>query len=399
MDAHATDTAPAGLEFRPVELAQAVRDAARKLGLEHVAFAPVDASDPDRKALARWLAAKYHGEMRFLEGPARDAPRELFPAARSIIVVAWPYTRRPPASLPAPADATVAAYALGADYHTALWDRLEGLEATIAALVGRPLTSRICVDSSPLLERALAAQAGLGFVGKSTMLIVPGVGTDVLLGELLLDVALPVGVPMPERCGACVACLDACPTGAFVAPYTVDARRCISYLTIEYRGVIPLELRALIGTHLFGCDICQRVCPFSHSPQPRTVAHELAARAALASPDPVAWLELTSSGYRKLTRHTALRRASREQLQRNAAIVLGNLAKPEHVPALVSSLRSNHSALGRTHVAWARGRFAGAVAEADAALHAAARDDVDPDVRREALAALAQSSSSITTGA
>lgn len=383
----------------PVALAQAVREAARRLGLVDVAFTDLRADEAGKTALDRWLGQNFHGEMAYLEQPPRHDPRPLAPDAKTLISVAMRYERRSrdEHSRAWGSAAEIATYAWGADYHTVLWDKLEVLADGICQLVGRDVRPRICVDTSPLLERSTARRAGLGFVGKSTMLIIPGAGSDFVLGELFVDVALPSGAPPPDRCGACTACLDACPTRAFVGPYVLDARRCISYLTIELRGPIPRELRPLVGTHLFGCDVCQEVCPFNRSVKARSVDSLLDARPTQCSPDPTAWLGLTSTGYRKLVRGTALRRAGRAQLQRNAAVVLGNLREPRHVPVLATALLREKSPLVRQHVAWALGQIGDKAART--ALREAAALETSPAVREEIDEALTQSSSSTTTGA
>jgi len=206
-----------------------------------------------------------------------------------------------------------------------------------------------------VLEREWAERAGLGFVAKNTMLIAPGLGSYVVLGELLVDAELPATAePQKPRCGSCRACLDACPTGAFVDAFVLDARRCISYLTIEHEGVIPRELRAQMGTWVFGCDVCQEVCPFNagagEAPdpllQPRSTEHAL--------PDLIALAGIGANQLRQLVKRTALRRISREVLLRNVAVALGNTGSPDAVPALVALL-ANRSALVRAHAIWALG--------------------------------------------
>jgi epoxyqueuosine reductase len=283
---------------------------------------------------------------------------------------------------------TIARYARGEDYHLVMKRKLEALREECARLVGRPVRARVCVDTAPLLEHEAARAAGIGFSAKSTLTIVPGLGSFVLLGELLLDIDLPPGNPVPAGCGSCRACLDACPTGAFVDAHVLDARRCIAYLTIEHQGSIPRELRAAIGTRVFGCDVCQDVCPFNASASPRPRAPELAPKPALDAVDLVALLELGAAGYRKLVRRTALRRVNATTLARNAAVALGNSGDPRARPPLVRALREHRSALVRAHAAWALGRL-GELAGPDgrAALSDAAANDPDEGVRREALEA------------
>lgn len=237
----------------------------------------------------------------------------------------------------------------------------------LADLVGRPLVSRPCVDTAPILERGLAARAGLGFIGKNGLLIAPGGSSLLVLGELLVDLDLPTGEAMKERCGECTSCLTACPTAAFVGPYELDARRCIAYLTIELQGAIPRDLRPLIGTRVFGCDVCQSVCPFNGPTAQARVgaAPELASTRRVLSL--IELLQLGASRYRSVVRRTALRRVNRVQLARNAAVALGNLGDPQHIAALWRAAIEHSSELVREHATWALGRL-GAKSELEALL-------------------------------
>jgi epoxyqueuosine reductase len=319
--------------------------------------------------------------MHYLE-KERAVPRLLLPEAETLVAVAiaYPGSRQ--------AGETVASYARGLDYHTVLKGKLLALSQQIANDLGRPLLARPCVDTAPLLERAAAERAGIGVTGKSTLTIVPGAGTYVLLGELLLDVVLPeLSQPLPKSvCGRCTRCIDECPTRAFVAPYVLDARRCISYLTIEHRGTIPREFRQAIGTHVAGCDICQIVCPFNASKKSRAYPSEFTAIAE--APDLPRLLHISSGDYRRWVKHSALSRLSRVQLMRNAAVALGNSNQPEAVPALIAALNSPH-ALVRAHVAWALGQKRSP--EARTALQTALANEAEPDVREELEAALTES--------
>jgi epoxyqueuosine reductase len=262
-------------------------------------------------------------------------------------------------------------------------DKLVLLADRIATLLGRPVASRPCVDSAPVLEREWSERGGLGFVAKNTMLIAPGLGSYVVLGELLVDAELPITAPetpAKPRCGSCRSCLDACPTQAFTDAYVLDARRCISYLTIEHHGVIARDLRAAIGTWVFGCDICQEVCPFNAGAgtdpdpllRPRTQEHAL--------PDLVALAAKGANQLRQFVRRTALRRVPRDVLLRNVAVALGNTGSADAIPALVSLL-AHRSPLVRSHAAWSLGQLG-----ARAIL--AAHTDDDASVRDEISAAL-----------
>jgi epoxyqueuosine reductase len=371
-------------------LEQRIRDAALGLGFSRVGFGSAEPLAEGRERLERWRAAEYHAGLGYMADGERADPRALLPEARGVVVVAMAYARPTPIRASrdgAPLHGAVAAYARGADYHAVMKAKLRALADAVAGLLGRAVLSRACVDTAPLLERELAARAGIAFIGKSTLAIVPGLGTNVLLGELLLDVELEASAPVAQPgCGSCSACLEACPTGAFVAAHVLDARRCISYWTIEHHGPIPRELRALIGAHVFGCDVCQVVCPFDASPHEVPPAPELAGRIPEHGLELVTLLSHGNAGHRKLVRRSALRRTSRAVLARNAAIALGNLGDTAAVPPLVRALGEDRSPLVRSHVAWALGRLGGA--QARAALERAAQADLDQEVREEARAAL-----------
>jgi len=330
-------------------------------------------------------------------GLDRSTPAALLPVVKTVLVVALPYGDPAPVRLRRSAEGPpiallrgdVARYAQGEDYHRVLKEKLERLGQAIDSLVGRPVARRACVDSAPLLERDFAVRAGLGFAAKSTLTILPGVGSFVLFGELLLDLELaPASAAVSSGCGSCTSCLTACPTGAFVGPHVLDARRCISYLTIELKGSVPRDLRGLMGNHVFGCDICQDVCPWNetrHAPAPDPA---LGQRDALRAPDLVELLFLTSSGYRKLVRGTALMRVSRARLARNAAIALGNSHDPTAEAPLSRALETHSSDLVRAHAAWALGALGVPLTSGRAALENAAQHDVAQQVREEAALAL-----------
>ena len=343
-----------------------IADLARELGVHRAAIVPIE--PPRRHELyTSWLSAGHAGEMAYLAQPEHVAQRgdlrTMLESARSLVVVALAYDRRdpePPArgpDAPIALRGRIARYARGEDYHLVMRDKLVALGNALASKLGRPVATRPCVDSAPVLEREWAERAGLGFVAKNTMLIAPGLGSYVVLGELLVDVELPATAePQKPRCGSCRACLDACPTGAFVDAYLLDARRCISYLTIEHQGVIPRELRAQMGTWVFGCDVCQEVCPFNAGAgdepdpllRPRSVEHAL--------PDLIALAKIGANQLRQLVKRTAMRRISKEVLLRNVAVALGNTGSRDAVPALVALL-GNASPVVRAHAIWALGEL------------------------------------------
>jgi len=369
-------------------IATTVADLGRELGFARIAIVPIEA--PRRHAMyASWLSAGHAGEMTYLAAPAHVAPRAdlraLLATARSLIVVALAYDRVDPIPTDTLLRGKIARYARGEDYHLVMRDRLVVLADRLADVLGHPVASRPCVDSAPVLEREWAERGGVGFVAKNTMVIAPGLGSYVVLGELLVDAELaptaPDEPPRP-RCGSCRSCLDACPTQAFVDAYVLDARRCISYLTIEHHGVIPRELRASIGTWVFGCDVCQEVCPFNAGAGPAASEIDplLGARSIEhALPDLVALAQKGANQLRQLVKRTAMRRVPRDALLRNVAIALGNTHDARAIPALVALL-DHRAALVRGHAVWALGEL-GAAGVLDA--HA----DLDPFVAAELTAA------------
>lgn len=383
------------MSLSAAELAARVRAAGQELGFVRVGFAAIDPLELGAERLSAWLREGRHAEMSYLvDGPRHD-PRQLLTEAKTLIAVALAYPATP-SLVPlrssehgAPLTGIVARYARGDDYHDVMRKKLRRLADAVANLLGRPVLARHCVDTAPLLERAAAERAGLGFASKSTMTIIPGVGSYVMLAELLVDVEIAADAPMAQRCGSCRLCLDACPTGAIVDAHVVDARRCISYLTIESNGPIPIELRPLIGVRVFGCDVCQDVCPFNATAEHKPSAPEFAPRPQLAAPDLIGLLELGSARYRQLVKGSALRRTHRAQLARNAAIALGNTRDRRAVIPLARAVAAHTSPLVRGHAAWALGEI-GAEARGDArqALTCASEHDADAFVREEAAHAL-----------
>ncbi len=380
----------------PSDLAAQVRAAGAELGFARVGFAAIDPLELGAERLSAWLGAGRHADMGYLEGERHD-PRALLDGAKTLIAVALAY----PAArglVPlrsgehgTPLVGTIARYARGEDYHDVMRKKLRRLADAVANALARPVLARHCVDTAPLLERAAAERAGIGFAAKSTMTIVPGVGSYVMLGELLVDAEIAPDSAMAPRCGSCRLCLDACPTGAFVDAHVLDARRCISYLTIETRGPIPRELRPLIGTRVFGCDVCQDVCPFNAAAEGKPSAPELAPKPHLLAPDLIELLELGSARYRQFVKGTALRRTHRAQLARNAAIALGNTRDPRAIVPLARAVAAHTSPLVRGHAAWALGEIGAPARDlASAALGCARDHDVDELVREEAELALAR---------
>jgi epoxyqueuosine reductase len=370
----------------------AIARAAHELGFCRIGFASAEPFTRAREQLTAWLSRGYAGNLNYLASDDRADPSALLPGVKTIVAVALAYGR-PPAKArdESGLEGRVARYAQGEDYHLVVRDKLVLLAERCREILGPELGTRVCVDTAPLLEHEAARAAGLGFTAKSTLTIVPGAGSMVVLGELLLDVTLPPSAPVTAGCGSCRACLDACPTGAFVDAFVLDARRCISYLTIEHQGPIPREFRRPIGMRVFGCDVCQEVCPFNASRLLPERAPELTPRVALDPVDLVALLELGANSYRKLVKRTALRRASRATLSRNAAIALGNSGDARAGAPLSRALAEHSNPVVRSHAAWALGELGALGGTAGKlALERAEREDPDADVREEAALALAR---------
>jgi epoxyqueuosine reductase len=373
----------------PAEVASLIAEEARRVGFQRVGFAPVE-KWARREVYRRWIEAGYHGEMDYLasDEEARRDPAQLLAGARTIVTVALSYA---PGDAPLTVGngprAFIARYARGPDYHMVLKGRLARLATAVAEKLGRPVATRACVDTAPLLEREAAHRAGLGFLAKNTLVIAPGLGSYVLLGELLTDAEAAPGDEATPKCGQCRACLDACPTGAFVDAYLLDARRCISYLTIEARGPIPRDLRPLVGDMVFGCDRCQEVCPWNAEAPAGSPL--LAPLPGHDSPSLVELLGMGAARFRKFVRRTAMRRIHRAQLLRNVAVALGNVGGPGEVEPLSRAL-SEPSALVREHVAWALGRIASRHPDsaARATLEARLTVEESPEVREEIRLAL-----------
>jgi len=325
---------------------------------QHIGFDLVGIADPCPSDYAAhyhdWLAQGFHAEMHYMARPdaveKRADPRVLMPEVRSVVVVGMNYY---PGCFPPvmTCQGRVSRYAWGADYHDVMMTKLHRLGDWIAAQTDRPAAHRAYVDFGPLMERELAQRAGLGWFGKNTNLIHPEVGSYVFLGELLLDVPLKADAPSQgSRCGTCTACLDACPTGALVGAGKLDARRCISYLTIENRGRIPEALRPLMRDWVFGCDICQEVCPWNQRfASPADLSIFAPSRPVL---DLVDVLGLDDVQFRSQFRETPLWRPRRSGLLRNAAVAVGNLGARGALPALEAACRDEDT-LVREHAAWA----------------------------------------------
>ena len=348
-------------------LTQVVKDEAFRLGFT-LAGVTTPEPPPHLSAYENWLAMGRHASMTYLADPRRRDPRQLLPECKSILVLAMRY----PDSLTAPhpnlslggsptgvlreeagGEGRLASYAWGRDYHQVIPERLATLVRFIGQQVGSPVASRGYTDTGPLLERELAQRAGLGWIGKNTCLIHPKIGSYFFLAEVLLGIQLEADPPFTaDRCGDCTRCIEACPTSCLLPDRTMDARRCISYLTIENKGEIPPELRPLTGTWVFGCDVCQQVCPWNQrlvpSPEPAFASLE-----GVPASDLVAELALTPQAFNRKFKGSPVQRARRRGYLRNVAVALGNSGDATALPALEKALEDTEP-LVRQHAAWAR---------------------------------------------
>ena len=348
------------------KLGLAIRDWSLACGFASIGVADVDLSDAE-PGLQAWLDAGLHGTMDYMErhGLRRARPAELVPGTVRAVMVSADYAPDDPdwiesawRNLDAPERAYVARYALGRDYHKVVRGRLQRLADQISEAIG-PFGYRVFCDSAPVMEVELAKRAGLGWRGKNTLLIHPQRGSTFFLGTLYVDLALPVDSPTEEHCGTCARCLDICPTQAIVAPYRLDARRCISYLTIELKGSIPEDLRGPIGNRIFGCDDCQLVCPWNKFAQraeipdlrPRPLDPEGAG--GLDAAQLIGLFRWSPSDFNDRAAGTAIRRIGHERWLRNVAVALGNAPTSDDVIVALASRADDPSELVREHVAWA----------------------------------------------
>ncbi|UXO68820.1 tRNA epoxyqueuosine(34) reductase QueG [Pantoea dispersa] len=336
------------------QLAQQIKQWGRELGFQQVGICNTDLSAEEPK-LQQWLEKQYHGEMDWMarHGMMRARPHELLPGTLRVISVRMNYLPAKAAfasTLKNPQLGYVSRYALGRDYHKVLRNRLKKLGEKIQAHCGE-LNFRPFVDSAPILERPIAVKAGLGWTGKHSLVLNREAGSWFFLGELLIDLPLPVDEPQQEQCGRCVACMTICPTGAIVEPYVVDARRCISYLTIELEGAIPEALRPLIGNRIYGCDDCQLICPWNRYGQ-LTDEEDFSPRAVLHAPQLVELFGWDEARFLRVTEGSAIRRIGHLRWLRNVAVALGNAPwAPGNLTAL-EQRRGEHPLLDE-HIDWA----------------------------------------------
>ncbi len=349
---HSADGSP----LAPAELLQLARAWALELGFQQLAVASLELAD-DVAHLERWIGDGWHGEMRWFERhhELRCDPGQLRPGTLSVLSVRMDYFPADAQPIDEVLDqddlAYVSRYALGRDYHKVLRQRLQSLAERIAALIG-PFGYRVYTDSAPLLEKALARNAGLGWIGKHTNLLNRHAGSWFFLGEMLTDLPLPADPPVSAHCGSCVRCIEVCPTQAIIGPYRLDARRCISYLSIEHPGSIPVELRSAFGNRIYGCDDCQMVCPWNRYAVATPIADFLPRHGLDAAPllDLFAWDE---AEFLRRTEGSAIRRIGHLRWLRNIAVALGN---QPYRPAIVQALQArldDPSEILREHLLWA----------------------------------------------
>jgi epoxyqueuosine reductase len=341
-----------------VAIARKIRSLAREFGFQRCGISDIDLGS-DEAHLRDWLAQGLYGTMDWMarHGDKRSRPHELLPGTVRVISVGLDYARDGAEAWSTLADgerAYVARYALGRDYHKMMRQRLQALADRIALEVG-PFGHRVFVDSAPVLERALARNAGLGWIGKHTCLIDKDGGSWFFLGEIYVDLPLPIDVAATEHCGTCTRCIDVCPTGAITAPYRLDARRCISYLTIEHEGAIDETLRPLIGNRIFGCDDCQLACPWNKFAK-KTDEPDFRARNDLDKATLAQLFAWTEEEFLQRTEGSAIRRSGYERWLRNIAIALGNAPTTPDVLAALESRRDIENPVVREHVSWALDR-------------------------------------------
>ena len=344
-------------------VSQRIKEEAKRLGFTMVGIVH---ARPSRNLFAyqQWLAAEMHGEMGYLARPDRQIRREnlnvILPAVKSMICVGLDYhtSRLPDSIAQDPSRGRISNYAWGVDYHDLMTPKLKKLARFVASISGEPVQNRVYVDTGAILERDHAREAGFGFTGKNTMLIHPRRGSWFFLGELLTTLELPpdeMSAPLPS-CGSCQRCLADCPTNAFPKPYVLDARRCISYLTIELKGWIPDEFRPLMGNWIYGCDVCQDVCPFNRFEQATAEQGFAAASPERAAPLLLELLSLTQAQFDRRFAGSPIKRIKRDRLLRNVCVAVGNWSSPVAIPHL-QRLLIESSALVRGHAIWALGQM------------------------------------------
>ncbi len=339
-----------------IRLASNIKLWGKELGFQQLGICDTQLEEPEAR-LQSWLDNKFHGSMAYMErhGTRRSRPGELVPGTLRVISVRMNYLSEQATAaaelMKRPEKALISRYALGRDYHKVMRKRLQKLCGRIERKTGE-FGYRVFVDSAPVLEKALAQKAGLGWIGKHSNLLNRETGSWFFLGEIYTDLPLPTDLPAPNHCGDCVRCIELCPTGAIVGPYQVDARKCISYLTIESRGSIPVELRSLMGNRIFGCDDCQAVCPWNRFAKHSKEA-DFVPRKGLDSDDLLQLFSWSEEQFLQRTEGSAIRRTGYAGWLRNIAVALGNAPGSQEVVRALQAASRHPSDLVREHVDWA----------------------------------------------
>ena len=344
-----------------MELKERIRNLALAKGFDLVRFTSAEPFVEDESAsIKRIRNGHMDGYSWYTEARVRkmNRPMDLLDGAKSVISLAVSYLGDSPENPKANYGKT-ARYSWGDDYHATIKARIKEFTNSLKDIVGPNVRTRAFVDDGPMNDRAAARRSGLGWVGKNTNVISPGFGSWILLGQVVTDLHLEPDAPLKKTCGSCVRCIDDCPTGAIVAPYVIDNTKCISYLTIELKGSIPIELRSLVGDWVFGCDICQDVCPVNRKAESGKTAlsGDFKQRPGFATPDLLALLELDQKTFSRIYKNSPVKRAKRIGLQRNACVALGNNGDSSAVQPLIKALKGSESLI-RGHAAWALGKFA-----------------------------------------
>ncbi len=362
----------------PFTLREAIRAQALSLGFAACGFARADAAPEAAARLDDWLEAGSHGSMDWMEARkgARARPRGLWPDARSLIMLGMSYApREDPLRLAAePGIGRISAYAQGADYHDVVKKALKHLARWLVEQAGGEL--KVFVDTAPVMEKPLAAAAGIGWQGKHSNLVSRDHGSWLFLGAIMTSLDLPADDAHDDRCGSCDACQTACPTDAFPRPYVVDARRCISYLTIEHKGPIPHEFRMALGNRIYGCDDCLAVCPWNKFAEAAAANRAFAARAELAAPELADLLAMDDAAFRAIFSGSPIKRIGRDRMVRNALLAAGNSGLSRLVPAL-ARLLDDPAPVVRGAAIWALGRLDPARFDAERAARRACEKDQD----------------------
>src|SRR3990172_591620 len=341
-------------------VSKSIKEKALEIGFDLIGISPVD-SFPENQFYKEWLARGFAGEMKYMEKEPekRENIRKILPDARSVVSCGLNYNTNYPYSMNETDQEKgwISRYAWGDDYHDIMKKKLQILLESIKANSPQEIKARVYVDTGPVLERVYGKYSGIGWFGKNTCLINQKVGSWIFVGEIITNIELDYDNTAPDRCGTCIRCIDACPTGALLEPYVLDSRRCISYLTIEYRGMIPLEHRDKTGNNIFGCDICQDVCPWNRRAKV-TDESLFKPRDGLYNPDLASLSQITEEDFRRVFKGNPIKRAKRNGLLRNIVVAMGNSGLKEFIPYLKELLKDKDPLI-RAHSAWALSKLEG----------------------------------------